>query len=322
MMMKTDSPAWVQTHPLSSEDQRAVQAIRSAVGAHKGQLRGPAARAPFDAIIGAVPPFEGVTYRPDTINGVPGWWCHPPQARAGEGILYLHGGWYGIGSALAYRHLAGQITARARVDTFVADYRLAPEHPFPAAVLDAQACYQGLLDRGTQRIALAGDSAGGGLALVLLALATAQSKVGDRAPVGAVALSPTTDLALTGASWQTRAEAEVYFTQPQAAEFVQAYLGETDPTDPMASALYGDLHGLPPVRVHVGTDEMLLDDSLRYVERAVAAGMDAKVDVWEGMLHVFPSSVGQLEAATQTLNELGAFLTGCLAATSTDPLPQ
>ncbi len=288
----------------------------AAVRSHKGQMRGPAARVPFDGILEAVPMAEGVTYESETINGVPGWWCRPPQARVGEAILYLHGGWYSLGSALAYRNLAGQIAARAGVETFVADYRLAPEHPFPAAVLDAQACYQGLLDRGTQRIALVGDSAGGGLALVLLAHATT-SAAGSRQPVGAVALSPTTDLALTGASWETRAEAEAYFTRPQVVEFVQAYLGETDPANPMASALYGDLQGLPPVRVHVGTDEMLLDDSLRYVERAAAAGVDAKVGVWEGMLHVFPSSVGRLDAAAQALDEIGSFLTERLTAKGT-----
>lgn len=232
--------SWLQPHPISSADQTTVSAIRATVGSHKGQLRGTAARAPFDAIIGAVPPSDGVTYQPDTINGVPGWWCRPPLARPDEGILYLHGGWYSIGSALAYRHLAGQIATRAGVDTFVADYRLAPEHPFPAAVLDAQACYHGLVERGLRRIAIVGDSAGGGLALVLLSLATAQSHSGGTLPVGAVALSPTTDLALTGSSWETRAEAEAYFTQPQAAGFIQAYLGKTDPTDPLASPLYGE----------------------------------------------------------------------------------
>ena len=305
----------MQTHPISPEDQATVNAIGTAMRSHKGELRGPVARAPFDTVMMTVPPADGVTYEQDTINGVSGWWCRPSQAPAGVGILYLHGGWYSLGSASAYRHLVGQIAARAGVDTFVADYRLAPEHPFPAAVLDAQACYRGLLDRGIQRIAIVGDSAGGGLALVLLSLTTARSESGALISSGAVALSPTTDLALTGASWETRAEAEAYFTRPQVVEFVQAYLGETDPKDPMVSALYGDLHGLPPVRVHVGTDEMLLDDSLRYVERAVAAGVDAKVGVWESMLHVFPSGVGKLKLAAQALDEVGSFLTECLGTT-------
>ncbi len=318
-MINIQSTAWVETHPVSPGDRTTVTAMGAAVRSHKGQMRGTTARAPFDAIMGAVPPADGVAYETDVINGVPGWWCRPSLARAGEGILYLHGGWYSLGSALAYRNLAGQIAIRAGAATFVADYRLAPEHPFPAAVLDAQACYQGLIDRGWQRIALVGDSAGGGLALVLLALATAQAKSGGHLPVGAVALSPTTDLALTGASWEARAEADAYFTRTQVVEFVKAYLGEADPTDPTASPLYGDLHGLPPVRVHVGTDEMLLDDSLRYVERAVAAGVDAKVGVWEGMLHVFPSSVGRLHAAAQALDEIGSFLSGRLSATGTKP---
>ena len=182
-MTNTLPNAWMETHSISSEDRTTVTAMGAAVRPHKGQMRGVAARAPFDAIMGAVPPADGVAYEANTINGVPGWWCRPPQTRAGEAILYLHGGWYSLGSALAYRNLAGQIATRAGAATFVADYRLAPEHPFPAAVLDAQACYQGLSDRGLQRIALVGDSAGGGLALVLLAIATARAKSSGHLPV-------------------------------------------------------------------------------------------------------------------------------------------
>ena len=127
---------------------------------------------------------------------------------------------------------------------------------------------------------------------MLLSITSAQVPKGSIALVCAVALSPVTDLALTGKSFDTRAEADLFFTKFQAAGLVRSYLGDTDPRNPLASPLYGDLGGLPPIRVHVGDDEVLLDDSRRYVERAVAAGVDAKLDVWMGMPHGFVSDVG------------------------------
>ena len=155
---------------------------------------------------------------------------------------------------------------------------------------------------------MTGDSAGGNLALVLLSTASAQASRGPVAPVGAVVFSPITDLALTGESYETRAEADPYFTKSQAAGLVASYLGDTDPKNPLASPLYGDLSGLPPIRVHVGDDEVLLDDSRRYVERAVAAGVDAELDVWMGMPHGFVTNVGGFNAAAQALKASGAFL--------------
>jgi epsilon-lactone hydrolase len=123
-----------------------------------------------------------------------------------------------------------------------------------------------------------------------------------------------TDLAMTGSSWESRASADPYFVRDQAEELIRAYLNGHGPADPMASPLYGDLAGLPPIRVHVGDDEVLLDDSLRYVERAVAAGVDAKLDVWEGMPHGFLGGVGHLEATSQALGAIGAFLSMQFAA--------
>jgi acetyl esterase/lipase len=125
-----------------------------------------------------------------------------------------------------------------------------------------------------------------------------------------VAISPVTDLALTGESYQTRAEADPYFTKSQVAGLVASYLGHANPKNPLASPLYGDLTGLPPIRVHVGDDEVLIDDSHRYVERAVAAGVDAELDVWMGMPHGFVTGVREFDAARQALNAIGAFLTG------------
>jgi acetyl esterase/lipase len=203
----------------------------------------------------------------------------------------------------------GHIASSAGADAFIPDYRLAPENVFPAAVTDIEACYRGLVAKGINKIAVTGDSAGGNLALVLLSIASARCYNGRRAPVGGVAISPVTDLALTGETYQTRAEADPYFTKSQVAGLVASYLGDTDPKNPQASPLYADLSDLPPIRVHIGDDEVLLDDSRRYVERAVAAGVDAALDIWMGMPHGFVTGIGQFDAARQSLKAIGAFLT-------------
>ena len=311
------APKYLTTfHPITPEDAAAMTALRAAVEPNKGRLQGTAARGPFDAIAGRVAPPADVTYAPDSVGGVAGWWCRPATARPGRAILHLHGGWFNWGSAQAFRHLVGHIAVRAGVEAFVPDYRLAPEHPFPAALDDARACYADLVARGIQRVALTGDSAGGCLSLVLLSLATAAASSGARVPVGAVALSPVTDLSLAGPSWETRAAADPYFNKQQVNPLVRSYLGGQDPADPLASPLHGDLAGLPPVRIHVGDAEVLLDDSRRYVERAVAAGVDARVDVWEGMPHGFVSGVGRIGAASLALDAIGTFLAERLDATA------
>ena len=298
---------WLAVHPLSQEDALAATALRASVAAVKGKLAGTAARGPFDGIMQQVAVPAGVTFAADTVGGISGVWAKPARPRKHAAILHVHGGWFNLGSASAYRNFVGHIAASAGANAFVPDYRLAPEHPFPAAVADVEACYRGLVDEGIRRIAVTGDSAGGNLALVLLSIAGAQPHTGGIAPVGAVAISPVTDLALTGESFETRAEADPYFTKPQVAGLVASYLGETDPKNPLASPLYGDLSGLPPIRVHVGDDEVLLDDSRRYVARAVTAGVDAALDVWMGMPHGFVAAVGGFSAARQALSAIGAF---------------
>jgi epsilon-lactone hydrolase len=310
--MPSDAAAkapWLAVHPLSPEDSIAAAALRSSVAAVKGKLQGTAGRGPFDDIMEHVAVPEGVTYEADTIGGVSGWWAKPARSRKGAAIVHVHGGWFNLGTARAYRNFGGHIASSSRADAFIPDYRLAPENRFPAAVRDIEACYRGLAERGINKIAVTGDSAGGDLALVLLWVASAQASKGGLAPVGAVAMSPVTDLALTGESFETRADADPYFTKSQVAGLVASYLGDTHPTNPLASPLYGALSGLPPIRVHVGDDEVLLDDSRRYVERAVAAGVDAKLDIWMGMPHGFVANVGMFDAAGQALRAIGDFLT-------------
>jgi acetyl esterase/lipase len=222
--------------------------------------------------------------------------------------MHIHGGWFNWGSAQAFRHLAGHIASRAGVAAFVPDYRLAPEHPFPAAAEDVRACYFGLVEQGFSKIAITGDSAGGTLAIGLLVSLAANRAFAAEALVAGVALSPVTDLTLSGESWSTRALADPYFTRPQAAELVRSYLDGDDPADPKASPLYADLKNLAPIRVHAGNDEVLLDDSIRFVERAVAAGVDARLDVWEGMVHGYLGGLGRLAASTETLQLISEFL--------------
>src|SRR6266436_3165581 len=255
---------WLTVHPVSQGDSIAASGLRASVAALKGKLAGAAARAPFDDVMERVPAPADVTFEADTVGGISGFWAKPARSRKDAAILHAHGGWFNFGSAHAYRNLVGHIASRAGADAFIPDYRLAPEHRFPAAIMDVEACYRGLGDKGIKKIAVVGDSAGGNLALVLLSIACGQPWKGDLAPVGGVAISPVTDLALTGETYETRADADPYFTQSQAAELVTSYLGHADAKDPLASPLYRDLSGLAPIRVHVGDDEVLLDDSRRY----------------------------------------------------------
>jgi acetyl esterase/lipase len=306
------SDTWTTIHPLSPEDFAAITALRSIVISMKGKLQGSAARGQFNGIIERVSTPQDITFEADTVGGISGWWARSANSKKGAAVLHLHGGWFNLGTAQAYRSLVGHIASSAEADAFIPDYRLAPEHPFPCAIKDGEASYRGLVDRGITKIALSGDSAGGNLVLVLLSVASGKVFQGSVLPAGAVALSPVTDLALTGESFATRAEADPYFTRPQAAGLIRSYLGDTDPRDPLASPLYANLAGLPAIRVHVGDDEVPLDDSRRYVERAVEAGVDATLDIWMGMPHGFINGVGQLNAATQALSAIGTFLRGRL----------
>lgn len=292
-------------HPLLAEDRPAMARLRAAALPAKGILQ----RAAFDAVMEQTAPAPGVTYQAGTVGGVSGWWCRPTAAQEGSAILYLHGGGFIVGSASAYRNLVGQIAARANSVAFVADYGLAPAFPFPRAVNDAAAAYRGLVALGYTHIALAGDSSGGGLALGLLGQACEEARNGSAVPpTGAVVLSPWTDLALTGATLETRADADPFLTRAVLASGASQYLGATSPREPLASPLYGKLSRLPPVLLHVGEDEILLEDSIRYAERFAAAGGDVTLNIWEGMPHVFLSNVGVLSAATAALDDVGEFL--------------
>jgi monoterpene epsilon-lactone hydrolase len=296
-------------HPEHLLDRAAMVAMRLMLRSAKGTVSGPDARKTFDELMDKVPAASGVTYEAATIGGVSGWWCRPENAVKGAAILYLHGGGYVVGAARAYQHFVGQVASRSRVAAFVPQFRLAPEFPFPAAVEDAQASYEGLVAQGLTKIALAGDSAGGGLTLILLSWATAKARAGSGLiPQGAAVISAWTDLAMTGESMKTRAEADPLSTPASLAAMARLYLGDRDARDPLASPLYGDLASLPPVRMHVGEDDVLLDDSVRFGERFEREGGAIQVHTWQGMIHVFPSNVALLKAAKEALDNVGEFL--------------
>jgi epsilon-lactone hydrolase len=309
----------VTTHRLDPEDANVAATFRGMVSTGKGAKRGVEARGQFDALMEGVSPREDVTYEADTLRGISGVWVRPTDWRLDEVILHLHGGWFNFGSAMAYRHLVGHIAARSGTRAFIPDYRRAPEHPFPAATDDVLTSYRGLADQGFSRIALTGDSAGGNLALAAASQIIGNKDVLSATLLGVAVLSPVTDLTLSGASYATRAEADPLFTRLQVADLVGAYLDHADPKHPLASPLFGRHAGLPPIRIHVGDDEVLLDDSLRYVDRAVAAGVDAHVDVWMGMPHGFQASIGKFKAATQSFDAIGQFLAGRFQASTNPP---
>jgi acetyl esterase/lipase len=300
--------------PLASEDATVVAALRQATAPHKGEPMGPEARPMFDAMMAATPAAEGVRSEAGAVGGISGWWVRPADADPGRRLLYVHGGGYGLGSAEAFRNLAGQIARRARAEAFLPDYRLAPEHPFPAAIEDVVAAYRGLSGLGSGRIVLAGDSAGGGLVLALLSILAAEGV----SPAGAAVMSPWTDLALTGDSLQSRAEADPIFTRSVLDALAEAYAPGADKIEPRLSPLYAPLDGLAPIRIDVGDDEVLLDDSVRFAARAQAAGVAVSLSVWAGMPHVFQSSLGRLSAAERSLDAIGAFLSQRLDAPAAD----
>ena len=214
-------------HPQYQPDREAMAKMRLMIEGLKGTVAGPEAREPFDHMMENVPAASGVAYEAAEAGGVPGWWCRPDNAVADACLLYLHGGGYVVGSARAYRHFVGQFAARANAAAFVADYGLAPERPFPAALHDAHAAYDGLAGQGFAKIALAGDSAGGGLTLALLSRLNAEARDGSIVrPSGAAVISAWTDLALTGNSMVTRAKADPLSTKNSLDALAQLYLAD------------------------------------------------------------------------------------------------
>lgn len=300
-------------HEENLADRAATFAMRGFMALSAAPPVSPEGRPGYDELMAKTPSPDGMEWTAGQVDGVPGWWCRPPDATPGAAILYLHGGCYVIGSASAYRGLASQIAARAMAATFVAEYRLAPENPFPAAFEDACRALDGMRTEGFPKVAVAGDSAGGGLGLAVLASGAANTRA-----VAAAVFSPWIDLALSGQTMESRKDVDPILSRRALQQAVDQYFPGGDPKDPRTNVMSGDLATLPPIRIDVGDDEVLLDDSLRFHALADATRRPAcDVHVWKGMLHVFPGNIAMLKAAAEALDGAGAFLRNALGTERT-----
>jgi epsilon-lactone hydrolase len=261
-------------------------------------------RSDWDAAFGGS--TADVTYERVSADGVEGEWISPTDAPLDKAILYFHGGGFRIGSVASHRDLIAQIALVSGCRVLAINYRLAPEHRFPAALDDALAAYGWMLDQGLKpgHVAFAGDSAGGNLVLAaMLALRERELPL----PVSAVLMSPWTDLAATGASYVSRAEADPIHQRPMILALAKNYLGgQGDPFSPLVSPLYADLHGLPPLLIQVGDRETVLDDSVMFADKARTAGVDVSLEIWDGMIHVF--QMFGLTEARQAIASIAGFL--------------
>jgi acetyl esterase/lipase len=240
-------------------------------------------------------------------NGVPSEWVIPAGMGSERVILYLHGGAYNAGSTRSHRALAANIAYAAHARALTIDYRLAPEHPYPAALVDAFSAYKWLLDLGIrpEQITVTGDSAGGGLTIALL-VALHERRV--PMPAAAVVLSPWTDLSASGESWQENAKVDYLINRPKLKEAARLYLKNASPQTPLASPVYANLAGLPPLLIQVGSEEVLLSDSLRLAENARLSGVDVTLEVWEGMQHVWQFAASFVPEARQAIDKVGKFI--------------
>src|SRR5215475_2092435 len=243
-------------------------------------------RAGFEQMANMFPVDADIQREPVDAGGVKSEWVCAPNADPGRAILYLHGGGYVIGSIATHRALAARLSRASKAKVLVIDYRLAPEHPHPAAVDDSVAAYRWMLTQGLKpaRIAVAGDSAGGGLTVATL-VAVRDAKL--QLPAAGACLSPWVDLEGTGGSMKTKADVDPIVQKAGIEQMAAAYLGGKDPRTPLAAPLYADLAGLPPLLIQVGTAETLLDDASRLAERARKAGVAVTYEPWEGMIHVW-----------------------------------
>jgi acetyl esterase/lipase len=234
-------------------------------------------------------------------------WLATPGADADRAVLYLHGGAYVLGSALAYREMTSRIGRAAAARTLVLDYRLAPEHPFPAAVEDAVAAYNFILAQKIKpsNIAIVGDSAGGGLTLATL---LSLRDTGVPLPACAVCISPWIDLECTGGTMETKAAVDPICTRESLLGEAALYLAGGNPRNPLASPLYADLKDLPPLLIQVGTEETLLDDAIRLDAHAKSASVTVTLEVFEDMPHVWHVFASYLPEAQQAIDQIGQFV--------------
>lgn len=262
-------------------------------------------RAGMEKVAERVP--ADISCAPVNAGGVEAQWISAPDADPSRVILYLHGGGYTAGSINTHRATIARLSRAAGARALALNYRLAPEHPFPAALEDATAAYRWLLAQGIApgRIVIAGDSAGGGLTIAtLVALRDAKQPL----PAAAVPISPWTDLAASGDSLRTRAARDPMVQPEPLRDMARVYLGKTDPKNPLASPLYANYEGLPPMLIQVGDAEILLDDATRVAHKAKAAGVKVELEVWDDMIHVWHVFAKLLPEAQQAIDRIGRYV--------------
>jgi acetyl esterase/lipase len=253
-----------------------------------------------------VPAF-GVDIAKTEVGGLYAEWLTPKERMSGKVLLYLHGGAYVVGGCDMHRQMVSHLARAGHIRTLLPEYRLAPEHKFPAAVDDAVMAYRHLIETGTrpEDIIVGGDSAGGGLSVALL---LALRDAGDALPAAAVLLSPFLDATGSGESMRTRADQDPWFQASDVPVIADHYCERHQRRFPLVSPVYADIEGLPPMFIQVGDDEILLSDSERLANECAAKGIDVELEVWPGMWHVFQMFVGKMPESRQAINKMGAFI--------------
>ncbi len=252
---------------------------------------------------------DDVRYERVEAGGVPGEWITVPESRETRVVYYLHGGGYVLGSVSTHRELISRLARVMGARALAIDYRLASEHPFPAAVDDAVAGYRWLLSTGVDPagVVIGGDSAGGGLVVACL---VALRDAGDRLPAAGICLSPWVDMEAIGESMTAKPEAERMMLREGLLEMAKAYLGGADPRTPLAAPLYADLRGLPPLLIQVSKDEELYSDATRLAEVAKAAGVETVLEPWEDMIHVWQFQAALIPEGREAIERIGEFVRG------------
>lgn len=291
-----------------------LEAIRTMLAASaSNEMTTQELRAMYDGMGNMFPPPAAAVFTPVDAAGVTAEWSTMPGAAGDRVLLYLHGGGYVIGSIASHRHLVVALGAAAGAKTLAIDYRLAPEHPFPAAVDDALAAYRWLLAQGFEagRIAVAGDSAGGGLTVALL---VAIRDAGLPQPAAAVAISPWVDLEGLGDSMEGKAAVDPMVQKAGLSGMAAAYLGGADPRTPLAAPLHADLAGIAPLLIQVGSHETLLDDATRLAAKAGAADVPVRLDIVPEMIHVWHFFHTQLADGRAAIADAGEFIRRAMEA--------
>lgn len=261
----------------------------------------------MDAVLASAPLPGGISYKSFSSDGVQGEWIDFEGAAADRVVLYLHGGGYTMGSPASHRRMTAYIARAAAMPVFSLDYRLAPEHPFPAAVHDAAAGYRCLLQRGydARTIAIAGDSAGGGLTVAALLMIR---DGGDPVPCAGVCISPWADLTGLSETYKTCGHLDPLVQIPAIREMAKLYLDGQDPATPLASPVFADLSGLPPLLIQVGTDEVLLGDSIALDCQARQCGVESTLEIWKDMIHVWHFFCPDLAEGADAVERVGSFI--------------